>query len=205
MKAPPPDPIDLFLRWAAAARRPDILEPDAAALATVGADGAPTARMVLVRRAEHGGFVFYTNLESKKGEDILRAGAAGAPVALCYYWPCFYWPPLTRQVRVEGIATRISEADADAYWITRHRGSQVSAWASKQSAVLAGGRAELEARFHELDRELPRENVPRPGYWSGFSVAPQRIEFWQGRANRLHHRVLYVREGTGWTIHVLNP
>jgi len=205
VKAVPADPIELFLKWAAGARRPDILEPDAATLATVGADGLPTARVVLVRRADHGGFVFYTNLESKKGQDLLLSGAKGAPVALCYYWPCFYWPPLTRQVRVEGIATRVSESDADAYWATRHRGSQVSAWASKQSAVLAGGRAELTERFHAMDKKLPPKAVPRPAYWSGFSVAPQRIEFWQGRRNRLHDRILYVREGTRWVSYILSP
>ena len=201
----PADPIRLFRRWAALARRPDIFEPDAAVLATVGADGRPTARMVLVRRADHDGFVFYTNVESKKGEDLLLGGAKGVPVALCYYWPCFFWPPLTKQVRVEGIATRVADADADAYWATRHRGSQVAAWASKQGAVLAGGRAELTARFHELDKKLPAKHVPRPSYWTGFSVDPQRIEFWAGRKNRLHERVLYVREGGHWVSRVLSP
>ena len=201
----PDDPLVLFRKWAALSRRPDILEPDAAALATVGADGRPTARMVLVRRADHNGFVFYTNAESKKGEDLLLGGDQGAPAALCYYWPCFFWPPLTRQVRVEGIATRVADADADAYWATRHRGSQVAAWASKQTAALAGGRAELSARFHELDKSLPAKDVPRPAYWTGFKVDPERIEFWAARPNRLHERLLYVREEGRWMIHVLSP
>lgn len=201
----PADPIQLFLRWAALARRPDILEPDAATLATVGADGRPTARVVLVRRADHDGFVFYTNVESKKGQDLLLGGVKGAPVALCYYWPCFYWPPLTKQVRVEGIATRVADADADAYWATRHRGSQVAAWASKQSTVLAGGRAELTVRFHELNKKLPAKQVTRPPYWCGFRVDPQRIEFWAARKNRLHERILYVRDGGRWVSHVLSP
>jgi len=201
----PADPILLFRKWAVFARRPGVLEPDAATLATVGSDGWPTARMVLVRRADHDGFVFYTNIESKKGQDLLRGGAQGVPAALCYYWPCFFWPPLTKQVRVEGIATLIADADADAYWATRSRGSQVAAWASKQSGVLAGGRTELTARFHELNRELPARHVPRPEYWTGFKIDPLRIEFWAGRKNRLHERLLYVREDGRWVSRVLSP
>ena len=196
----PPEPISLFREWAALAKRPDIAEPDAAALATVSADGTPSVRMVLVRGADERGFAFYTNLESKKAQDLLRPARVGAPAALC-----FWWPPILKQVRVDGRATRIPDAEADAYWATRDRGSQVGAWASRQSAELRSGRAELEARFAELDRSLPAKNVSRPPFWSGFRIAPERIWFWEGRAHRLHHRVLYVREGSGWVASILSP
>lgn len=209
-----PDPIGLFREWAARAARSDILEPDAAALATVDSRGNPSVRMVLVRSADERGFVFYTNLESRKGKELLgrkgkdapvRQGtegahvAEGAPVALC-----FWWPPLLRQVRVEGRATPVTDAEADAYWATRARDSQVGAWASRQSAELDRGREELTAKFDELARSLP-EQVPRPAFWSGFRIEPQRIEFWEGRPHRLHHRVLYEREGRGWVTKILSP
>lgn len=198
--SPAPDPIALFREWATLAQRPDIAEPDAAALATVGVDGNPTVRMVMVRSADERGFVFYTNLGSKKGRDLLRSGGKRAPAALC-----FWWPPILKQVCVEGSATPVSDAEADAYWATRDRGSQVAAWASRQSAELRGGRAELEARHGELDRTLPAKDVPRPPFWSGFRIAPERIEFWEAREHRLHHRVLYVREGSGWAARILSP
>ncbi|TMQ59186.1 MAG: pyridoxamine 5'-phosphate oxidase [Candidatus Eisenbacteria bacterium] len=194
-----PDPIALFREWAALARRPDILEPDAAALATVGPDGKPSVRMVLVRAVDDRGFVFYTNLGSRKGSELLSGGGEGAPAALC-----FWWPPLAKQVRVEGTARTVSDAEADEYWAGRARDSQVGAWASRQSAELPGGRGELTARFAELDRSLP-EKVPRPRFWSGFRIEPRRIEFWEGRPMRLHHRVLYTREGRGWAAKILSP
>lgn len=195
-----PDPIGLFREWAMeAASRSEILEPDAAALATVDAAGNPSVRMVLVRSADERGFVFYTNLESRKGRELLGGTGGGAPAALA-----FWWPVLLRQVRVEGRATLVSDAEADAYWATRARDSQVGALASKQSAELPGGREELTARFDELSRSLP-EKVPRPRNWSGFRIEPVRIEFWEGRPHRLHHRVLYTREGRGWVTKVLSP
>jgi pyridoxamine 5'-phosphate oxidase len=152
-------------------------------------------RVVLVRSADTRGFVFYTNGESRKGRELRD----GAPAALC-----FWWPPLAKQVRVEGRATPVSDADADAYWATRAHDSQVAAWASPQSAELSGGRAELTARFEELSKSLP-PRVPRPPHWGGFRIEPQRIEFWEGRPHRLHHRVLYTREGQGWVAKVLAP
>ncbi len=194
-----PDPVALFREWAALAHRPDIIEPDAAALATVDREGKPSVRMVMVRGVDERGFVFYTNFASPKARDLLEApGLAWASL-------CFWWPPLARQVRVDGVASRICDSEADAYWMTRDRGSQVSAWASRQSAELPGGREELESRFLDLNRKLPDEEVPRPDTWSGFRIAPERIEFWEGRPHRLHHRVLYLREGTRWVTKILSP
>jgi pyridoxamine 5'-phosphate oxidase len=199
-----PDPIGLFREWAELAARSDILEPDAAALATADSKGNPSVRMVLVRSADERGFVFYTNFESRKGNELLgRAakggGPEGAPAALC-----FWWPPLAKQVRVEGTAKPVSDAEADAYWATRARDSQVGAWASRQSAELTRGREELTAKFEELSANLP-EQVPRPRTWSGFRIEPRRIEFWEGRPHRLHHRVLFTREGRGWAQKILSP
>jgi pyridoxamine 5'-phosphate oxidase len=190
-----PDPIGLFRAWAALAVRSGLQEPDAAALATVDAEGNPSVRMVLVRGVDDRGFVFYTNLESRKGKEL----GEGAPASLAYWWPA-----LTKQVRVEGRATRVSDEEADTYWLTRSRDSQVGAWASKQSAELRGGYEELTARFAELSSSLPPQ-VPRPSNWSGFRIEPRRIEFWEARPHRLHHRVLYVRQGQGWVTKILSP
>ena len=203
-----PDPIGLFLEWQALAARADLPEPDAAALATVDRECRPSARMVLVRSVDERGFVFYTNFESRKGHELLAAGPSpkgggsggvGAPAALC-----FWWPPLQKQVRVEGRATPVSDAEADAYWAGRSRESQVGAWASRQSAELAHGYPELTAKYQELDASLPRK-VPRPKHWSGFRIEPERIEFWEARPHRLHHRVLYERQGRGWKTRILSP
>ena len=194
---PPPDPIGLFRDWLAQAVREALPEPDAAALATVDAEGNPSVRLVLVRGADDRGFAFYTNLESRKARELLRED--GAPAALA-----FWWPALTKQVRVEGPTTRVSEAEADAYWSTRARDSQVGAWASKQSEELPGGYEELTRRFQELSASLPPK-VPRPPHWSGFRIEPRSIEFWEARPHRLHYRLLYVREGQGWATKVLNP
>jgi pyridoxamine 5'-phosphate oxidase len=157
-------------------------------------------RTVLVRGMDRRGFIFYTNLGSQKGRELGGGTTSGRPAALC-----FYWPSLARQVCIRGTASPVSDAEADAYWATRERGSQVSAWASRQSEELKGGRPELEARAAEWDARLPREGVPRPAFWSGFLIQPERIEFWEGRASRLHHRALYVRAGDSWSVRILNP
>jgi len=195
-----PDPIALFREWFQAAHSVGLPEPSAAALATVGTDGRPAARMVLARGVDERGIVFYTNFQSRKGQELGGGRSSGVKAALC-----FYWPPLNRQVRIEGVADPISDAEADAYWATRPRPHQVSAWASPQSQVLSGGRADLERRFAEMDHRLPRENVPRPPFWSGFRVTPSQIEFWEGKANRLHERTLYRREGSSWVAVTLAP
>jgi len=186
----------LFDEWFQAASQVGLPEPAAAALGTTGAGGRPSVRMVLVRGADARGFVFYTNLGSRKGLEL----GATAPVSLC-----FYWPPLARQVRIEGRAVPVASEEADAYWATRPRPSQISAWASPQSRPIPGGRAELERRFEEMDRKFAGGPVPRPPFWSGFRVIPERIEFWEGRENRLHDRLLFRREGGTWTIETLGP
>jgi pyridoxamine 5'-phosphate oxidase len=191
------DPISLFQDWLEAAHHVGLPEPSAGALATVAPDGHPSVRMVLLRGVDARGFVFFTNLLSRKGRE-LDHGSGLASL-------CFYWPPLARQVRVEGRAERVEEEEADAYWATRPRGHQVAAYASPQSEPLPGGRRELEARFEEWDRRLPANNVPRPENWSGFRVIPESIEFWEGRENRLHRRVLYTRAGSGWNEATLAP
>lgn len=193
-----PDPFDLFREWFDMAQRTDLPEPSAAALATVDPDGRPSARMILIRGFDRRGFVFYTNMESRKAADLRSGG--GAPAALC-----IYWITLNLQVRIEGRTEIVAEEEADAYWATRPRAHQVAAYASRQSRPLAGGRAELEAAYREWDRKLPLEEVPRPAFWSGFRLIPSTFEFWEGRGNRLHHRVLYERDGPGWKVAILNP
>ncbi|HEX7078420.1 MAG TPA: pyridoxamine 5'-phosphate oxidase [Candidatus Eisenbacteria bacterium] len=197
---PIPDPFDLFEEWYEEAHHVGLPEPSAASLATVNEKGHPSVRVVLVRGHDVHGFVFYTNLRSRKGRDLLRNASAGAPASLC-----FYWPPLARQVRVTGMATLVPDAEADAYWATRPRGSQVAAYASRQSERLPGGREELATRFRALDKSLPETSVPRPEFWSGFRIAPDEIEFWEGRENRLHQRLLYTRGDGGWTMEILAP
>ena len=194
------DPFRLFGEWFERAQRTDLPEPSAATLATVGADGTPSARVMLVRGYDERGFVFYTNAMSRKGRELGGLHGSGVPATLC-----FYWPPLALQVRIEGRAEAVTAQEADAYWGTRPRGHQVAAYASNQSAPLPGGRQELEATFAEWDRKLPHEEIRRPEHWSGYRLVPSSFEFWEGRGNRLHHRMLFEREGVGWSVSILSP
>lgn len=189
------DPIARFAELYARAQVAHSKDPNAVVLATADAQGRPSARVVLMKSFSPAGFVFYTNLESRKGRELRENPHAAL---------CFYWSPLDDQVRVEGPVAQVSDAEADAYFATRPRGSQLGAWASAQSRPLAA-REELEARFAELETRYRERPVPRPPHWSGFLLVPARIEFWHGRASRLHDRVLYQRDGDRWTQQLLNP
>lgn len=190
------DPIVRFSAWLDEARsRKDILEPTAMCLATCDAAGQPSARMVLLKAADARGFVFYTNLESHKGRD-LRANANAAL--------CFHWMPMLRQVRVEGICEAVSDAEADAYFASRPRDSQIGAWASRQSQPLSG-KAELMKNVAACAAKFLGKDVPRPPFWSGWRLVPQAIEFWQEGAFRLHDRERFTRDGQGWEVTKLYP
>lgn len=188
------DPIELFEAWFEAARESGILLPEAMSLATATPEGAPSVRMVLLKQVDQHGFVFFTNYGSQKASEL----DANPQAALC-----FHWAVLQRQVRVSGPVARVSEEESTEYFATRGRGSQVGAWASRQSEVLAS-RGELEERVREVAAEHPVE-VPRPPFWGGYRLTPQRIEFWQGRADRLHDRLRFQREGQAWTTQRLYP
>jgi len=189
------DPIAQFSRWFDEAVAAEVPEPNAMTLATVDADGQPAARIVLLKAVDARGFVFHTNYDSRKGRDI----GANPRVALV-----FFWPELERQVRVEGRAERVGAKESDDYFGGRPRASQLGAWASPQSAPIAD-RGSLEARFAEAETRFASQSVPRPPNWGGVRVAAQRVEFWQGRASRLHDRLVWTREGSGWTIGRLAP
>ncbi len=185
---PEAEPFAPFARWFALAREKEQLA-ETMTLATASRDGRPSLRAVLLRGIDERGFVFYTNLDSRKSIEL-----ADNPLAAL----CFHWKSLARQVRVEGTVTPVSEAEADAYFASRARESQIGAWASEQSRPLAD-RAELERRFARFTRQYAEAPaVPRPGNWSGFRVSPQRVEFWQERPHRLHDRVYFVRDGEAW-------
>jgi pyridoxamine 5'-phosphate oxidase len=172
-------------------------EPEAMCVASVGADGTPSARMVLLKHVDRRGFVFYTNYHSQKGEEL----TANPGVALVWRWF-----PLERQVRVGGRAERVDDAESDAYFATRSRGAQIGAWASPQSQVLSS-RADLEARVAEVTARFADGPIPRPPWWGGIRIVPESVEFWQGRESRLHDRLRYsrARASDGWRIARLAP
>lgn len=192
----PMDPFSLFAAWFADARGSEPVDPNAMTLATVDADGQPSARMVLLKDYDERGFVFYTNLESRKGRALIAN-----PVAALL----FYWKSLGRQVRIEGPVERVSAAESDEYYNSRAHGSRIGAHASAQSRRLEN-RTALKNRVRELEAQYPEGTaIPRPVYWAGTRVLPQRIEFWHEGQFRLHSRVVYTRDGAGWAREMLNP
>jgi len=194
---PPADPWILFKEWYGLAEKEEPSDANAMSLATVGADGMPSVRIVLMKDCDAKGLVFFTNRQSQKGEQLLAHPKAGI---------CLHWKSLRRQIRAEGLITPVSEAESDAYHETRARGSQIGAWASQQSQKLAN-RGELEQRVKELEKQYEGKPVPRPPHWGGYRLTPRAIEFWQERPFRLHDRIVYHRAGDkdAWIIERLYP
>lgn len=190
-----PDPFDQFTDWFIPAQSAGYVEPTAMTLATVDEDGQPSARVVLLKGYDKQGFVFFTNYASRKGQDLRASERAGL---------LFFWDKAMRQVRIEGWVEKVSAAESDEYFATRPRGSQLGAWASPQSMRIAD-RAELEQRVAQFAAEFDAAPVPRPPHWGGYRVIPNRFEFWQGRASRLHDRVVYARGTDGWTLSRIAP
>lgn len=182
------DPIELFGVWFTEAQKSGLLLPEAATLATCTKDAVPSARLVLLKDFDNNGFVFYTNYGSRKATELEQNPRAAL---------VFYWPVLQRQVRIEGGVTRVSAEQSEIYFHSRPRGSQIGAWVSRQSEILQD-RVELETRFGELKAQYEDNEIPLPDFWGGYRVSPHCIEFWQGRANRLHDRLRFDRDGTGW-------
>ncbi|HEX5521723.1 MAG TPA: pyridoxamine 5'-phosphate oxidase [Longimicrobiaceae bacterium] len=198
MSAAPADPIARFAALLERAHHAGLAEPTAMSLATADAEGRPSNRMVLLKDADARGFVFYTNLGSRKAREIGENPHAAL---------CFFWQPLEVQVRVTGRVEPVGDAEADAYYASRPRGSQIGAWASKQSTPLAA-RAELDRRIQEITERYEGQPIPRPPFWSGFRVVPEVIEFWHGQPSRLHERDVYTRDAAapgGWRVEQLYP
>ena len=190
------DPLDLFTEWFHLAKLKHQEPQDTAmCVSTVGADGRPSSRMVLLKSFDEQGFVFYTNLESRKSVDVQQNPFAAL---------CFFWPEILKQVRIEGTVTQVSDQEADAYFATRPRESQVASWASQQSKVM-DSRDDLLVRFKEFEAKYNGKDIPRPPYWSGFRVAAKRFEFWIGHQYRLNERILYRKNGEGWIRELLYP
>lgn len=191
-----PDPIRQFEAWFAEALAADVVEPNAAALATCTPDGRPSARIVLLKGCDPRGFTFFTNYESRKGREL----AANPHASML-----LFWKELERQVSIEGPVERVSAEESEEYFRSRPLGSRIGAWASRQSRVIAG-RGHLEDRFRELQQTYAEGEVPRPEHWGGFRILPENLEFWQGRPSRLHDRLRYRKDAGGaWTIERLSP
>ncbi len=190
-----PDPIAEFARWFAEAQAAEVEEPNAMVLATAAPDGAPSARVVLLKGFDGRGFVFFTDYRSRKGAE-LEANPRAALV--------LYWSELERQVRITGAVIRTSAEESEAYYRSRPLGSRLGAWVSHQSRPIASREA-LETGLRDAERRFASGDVPLPPYWGGYRVAPETIEFWQGRENRLHDRIRYVREGERWRVERLGP
>lgn len=190
------DPIEQFGSWWNEALQSELEEVNAMTLATATADGRPSARIVLLKDYSEEGFVFFTNYESHKGEEM----KSNPHVALV-----FFWAALERQVRIEGTVEKVPAADSDAYFMSRPRGSRIGAWASPQSKVIEG-REVVEKKVSALEQQFGEGDIPRPGHWGGYIVKPVLVEFWQGRPSRLHDRICYTTNGAGgWTIERLAP
>jgi len=189
------DPLAALAAWIAGARDGGIVEPNAFCLATADERGRPSARIVLLRRLDDRGLAFFTSYFSRKGRELERNPHAAAT---------FFWPALQRQVRVEGAVERLSEEDSDAYFLSRPRGHRLSAWASEQSEPVER-RALLEERVAHFEQRFEGEEVQRPHSWGGYLIVPARVEFWQGRADRLHDRIAFDRDASGWKAGRLQP
>jgi pyridoxamine 5'-phosphate oxidase len=191
-----PSPILQFQAWLQDAVAARMLEPNAMTLATVTPEGKPSARIVLLKDFDERGFVFYTNLQSRKGQELNQT-----PAAVLVFW----WDKLERQIRIEGSILKVSDAEADEYFQSRPKGSQLGAWVSHQSQVIEG-REDLEHRLKTFEQKYGDRPIPRPDHWGGYRLVPSAFEFWQGRPNRLHDRLCYrQKNSTGWTIERLSP
>src|SRR5215204_4539858 len=190
-----PDPIRQFDRWFVDALTAQVLEPNAMTLATATRDGVPSARIVLLKGVDARGFVFFTDYRSRKGAELTENPLAALT---------FLWKEIERQVRIAGAVSRVSAAESESYYRSRPLGSRLGAWASHQSAVIPS-RADLEQRRHEVTERFAAGDVPLPAHWGGFRVVPDEIEFWQGRTNRLHDRLRYRRDESGWALERLSP